>query len=122
MTQPPTDPDEWIDSPSGQRVIEAAARAYFEWACVAEGEASRWDEPGPHRQFARARAEAILRAALALTSPEGDPELVPFARLERTASELCVTHDIAAPPRKWHMPIFGCDTATLYRLQGEEAL
>lgn len=57
---------------SADQRVEAAARAYYEWATLNDGEASRWDEPGPHQGFARARAEVMLTAADAV-----DPLRVP---------------------------------------------
>ncbi len=50
---------------ASEELIETMARAYYDWACVNDGEESRWDEPGSHQAFARTRAGVMLDAALA---------------------------------------------------------
>ena len=60
---------DWLREDEG--AVEAAAKAYYEWATMNEGETSRWAEAGPHQAFARARAE-VMRAALLAYMDWGD--------------------------------------------------
>lgn len=84
------DPDREAD-PRFRELVETGARAYYEWACLNEGEDSRWDEDSPSgeraRRFARSRAEVILgavlgervgwRTSLGLIHLGPDPSVVP---------------------------------------------